>query len=175
MINLRFVGGYGLSSGAIKLFSAGPFSHVDARVPVGGVALAPLWPAGSLVGARSDKIGGKPPGLQCRPFGYEKVKVAVEFHLPATVEQEQAFWASLYSEEADKYDSKGIIAFAFNVNWHSPGEFFCSAAIGNGLESADWMAPTYSPYSKIPPVALANLVSSRAGVTWEDSPSAKVG
>jgi len=174
VINLRFVLGYDLSSWAIGLFSAGHLSHVDAVVPAGGVELAPLWPGGQLVGSRSDKIGGKPPGLQCRPFGYEKVKAAWLFHLPATEAQERAFWAFMYSQEADAYDTAGILSFVFNSNLHTPGEFFCSAAILDALESADWIAPTYSPYFKITPVALANLVSSRVGVTWEESPTALV-
>ena len=169
MIDLRFVLGYDCESTAIGVFSAGHLSHVDAVVPAGGISLAPDWAPGDLVGARSDKIGGKPPGLQCRPFGYEKVKSAEVFHLPAAVEQEQSFWAFLYSQEADRYDEWGIVAFAFNTNWHKAGTYFCSAAICDALQSADWMAPTYYAYNKITPVALANLVSSRRGVTWEPS------
>lgn len=156
--------GYDLSSWAISLFSAGHFSHVDAIVPTGGVPNIP-WDGGSLVGARSDKICGKPAGLQCRPFGYEPVKEAVIFHLPATEEQETAFWAFLYSQEGHKYDKLGILGFVFNTNWHAPGEFFCDAVMLDALQSADWISPCYSPYWKITPVALANLVSAN-GATW---------
>jgi hypothetical protein len=166
-IALRFVLGFDLSSWAISVFSAGHFSHVDAIVPAGGIANTPRWKAGSLVGARSDKIGGKPAGLQCRPFGYEKVKQAVIFHLPSTDEQVQAFWAFLYSQEDHAYDKQSIIAYAFNTNWHTPGAFVCSAAILDALQSADWISPLYSSYIKITPVALSNLVSAK-GAKWDE-------
>jgi hypothetical protein len=171
MIDLRFVRGYGPDSCAISVVGHGDFSHVDAQVPVEGIPNVP-WPAGSLVGSRSDKVGGKPAGLQCRPFGYEKVKKAVTFHLPATEEQSTAFWAHLYSEEGYLYDKPGIIAYAFNTNWHRMGEFYCSAAILDALQAADWIGPLYSQYWEINPVALANLVSARLGVTWEASSTA---
>jgi hypothetical protein len=166
MIDLRFVLGFDFESAAIALFSAGHFSHVDARVPIGGVPNVP-WKAGSLVGARSDKIGSKPPGLQCRPADYESVKRAVVFHLPVTALEEQSFWSFLYSQEGKAYDKVGIIAFVFNTNSHEMGNYFCSAAMADALESADWMQPLYSPYWKITPVALANTLSSHIGVTWE--------
>jgi hypothetical protein len=53
MIRLQFVLGTGLSSQAIAWFSAGHFSHVDA-----------VLPDNRLLGARSDVVGGKPPGYR---------------------------------------------------------------------------------------------------------------
>lgn len=168
MIGLRAVMGYGPSSGVIALFSAGHFSHIDARVPPQGIPGIP-WAPGSLVGSRSDKIGGKPPGLQSRPYGYERVFRAMNFYLPAKAEQETIFWNHLYSEEGDKYDKAGIFSFVFNSNLHSPGEFFCSAAILDALEACDWMHPTYSPFWKIAPVSLTNLVTSHGAMSEIDS------
>jgi hypothetical protein len=170
VITLRFVMGYGPSSWAIALFSAGHFSHVDAVVPKGGLPNIE-WLGGSLVGSRSDRIGGKPPGLQCRPYGYERVKRVVLFHLPATREQVTAFWAFLYSQETHKYDKAGILAFAFNSNLHSPGQFFCSAAMLDALQSADRIRPLYRPYSKTTPVGLADLLA-QGGASWEPASTA---
>jgi hypothetical protein len=166
VIDLRFVQGFGFSSWAIEDFSAGRFSHVDAIVPRGGIPDIP-WMPYSLVGERSDKVGGKPPGLNARPYGYESVKKAVIFHLPSSLEQTTAFWAFLYSQEGHAYDKPSIWAYAFNANWHRWGTYVCSAAILNALQSADRMRSLYSPFWKVTPVALANLVSAD-GATWED-------
>jgi hypothetical protein len=174
VIDLRFVDGRGRlsfvpdASLTIEIFSAGHFSHVDAVVPATGIDNCP-WEPGSLVGERSDKVGGKPAGLQCRPYGYVSVRNAVLFHLPATAEEETAFWAFMYVQEGHRYDKLGIVAFLFNSNWHTPGTFFCSAAILDALQSADWISPLYSPYNKVVPVALADLTCAR-GATWEVDP-----
>jgi hypothetical protein len=164
-IELRLVSGFGCGSGAIRLVSHGEFTHVDAVVPKGGIPNIE-WPAGSLVGARSDRIGGKPSGLQCRPFGYERVHKAVRFHSPASELQVQGFWSFLYSQEEHKYDKPSILANVFNANWHAAGEYVCSAAICDALQSIDWLKPCYSPWWEIRPQELANMVSSR-GATWE--------
>jgi hypothetical protein len=166
-IDLRFVSGFGCGSGAIREVSHGEFTHVDAVVPKGGIANIE-WPEGSLVGARSDKIGGKPAGLQCRPFGYEPVKKAVIFHLAVNNLQEQGFWSFLYSQETHKYDKPSILANVFNANWHAAGHYVCSAAICDALQSADWFKPCYSSWWEIRPVALADMVSAN-GATWESS------
>lgn len=165
MIDLLFRQGSGLASDAIEWISSGDFTHVDAVVPVGGVAGIP-WPGGYLVGERSDSVGGQPPGLHCRPPNYEQAKLLVKFHLPALPEQETAFWAMMYSQDGKEYDKKGILGFAFNKDLHTMGLYFCSAVILDGLQSADWGPPLYSPFWRIPPVGLSNLVAFR-GAWWE--------
>jgi hypothetical protein len=166
--------GYGPSSWLIALVSAGHFSHIDSRIPPAGIPGIP-WAPGSLVGSRSDKIGGQPPGLRCRPYGYERVLRAVYFYLPATPERETIFWNHLYSEEGYAYDKAGILSFLFNSNLHAPGQFFCSAALLDGLEAADWLEPTYSPYWKIAPVSLTNIVSTHGAIAEVDTGRAWTG
>lgn len=94
---------------------------------------------------------------------------AVHFYLPATPEQETLFWNHLYSEEGDGYDKAGIASFVFNSNLHSPGEFFCSAVMLDGLEACDWMEPTYSPYWKVEPVQLTNIVATHGAISEIDT------
>jgi hypothetical protein len=168
MIPLRAVMGYGPSSGLIAWRTNGLFSHIDARVPPGGIANIP-WAPGSLVGSRSDKIGGQPPGLRCRPYGYERVLRAMHFYLPATEEQEIIFWNHLYSEDGYAYDKPGILSYVFNSNMHAPGEFYCSAVILDGLEASDWMKPTYQPYWKIAPGPLTDTVTTHGAIAEIDS------
>lgn len=163
-VEQRFVLGLDWESEGIALFSAGHFSHCDAVVPPGGVP-GTTWKPGDLVGARSDKVGGKPPGLQCRPFGYEPVKLAVRFYLPMSDEQATAFWAFMVSQEGKGYDKAGIAGFALGDDLHTPGTYFCSAGLLDAEQSADWVPPLYSTFNKIPPVALANL-NTALGATW---------
>ena len=150
-VRLRFVRGTGWSSKAIEWFSAGPFSHVDAVGTDG------------LYGARSDAIGGKPPGVQWRPFDYEKVDGSLTIELQATFQQETAFWLFLRSQEGKPYDAVGIWGFATGRDWREPGEWFCSELQAAALEEAKLLNPLYAPASKVTPSALCVILSAVGG------------
>ena len=104
-IRLQFVCG-AISSQVIASFSAGHFSHVDA-----------LLDDGTLLGARSDRVGGQPPGVQIRSPDYINFSRRVVMEIPATDAQNTTFHAFLHSQIGKPYDSEAIWAFLFNRDW----------------------------------------------------------
>lgn len=153
MIRLQFVLGYGLSSQAIAWFSAGHFSHVDA-----------ILPDGRLLGARSDAIGGRPPGVQIRLPDYEKWKERVVMMLPSTPDQERSFLGFLDKQLGKPYDSTAIWGFATGRDWRNPDDWFCSELLTAALEIAGVCPTLYTPSNKVTPAALA-MVMSALGAT----------
>lgn len=154
MINLQFVKGYGIGSAAISWFSSGVFSHVDL-----------ILPDGSLMGARSDAVGGKPPGVQIRPPFYERWKKRVVMKLACTELQKQSVIAFNMSQEGKPYDRSAIWGFVAGRDWRQQDSWFCSELQAAAIESADLTHPLYAPKSKVTPAALATLLSA-VGAKW---------
>jgi uncharacterized protein YycO len=152
MIQLQFVLGTGLSSRTIAWFSAGHFSHVDL-----------VLPDGYLMGARSDRTGGKPPGVQIRPPNYEKWKERVVISLEATELQKQSVIAFNISQEGKPYDHTAIWGFVSGRNWREQDSWFCSELQAAAMESADLWPPLYTPNNKITPAGLATIISAVGG------------
>lgn len=161
----QFVLGSGASSDIIALAGADHFSHVDIVVPVGH----PYWPQGGLFGARSDSVGGQPPGLRLRPENYEPWKKRVRFTNDYTDEQEQGVWAFLYSQEGKHYDELGILGFITGEDWTTRGNWFCSAGQMAADVSVDYFVKPYMAPTKTAPAMYANLLSIK-GATWEELP-----
>lgn len=149
MIRLQFVGEDCFTSNTIAWFSQGHLSHVDA-----------LLDDGTLLGARSDVVGGKPPGVQIRPAHYVKFAQCVRFTLSATAEQEAAWLMFLHSQIGKPYDKTAIWAFAFNRNWREKDSWICSELQAAALEKASVCPDLYLAANKITPVALALTVSA---------------
>lgn len=149
-LQLQFVGGAGLASGAIEWFSAGPLSHVDA-----------VWGTGYLLGSRSDVKGSMPPGVQIRPSYYitaiqPRLVVQVE-----TTEQQYGEWSAFLLSQLQKpYDKPGIWGFAFGRDWREEDSWFCSELQMAALEAAGISGKVASVSNKITPVGLANIVTS---------------
>lgn len=154
MIKLQFVCEKAISSQVIAWFSAGHFSHVDA-----------LLDDGYLLGARSDRVGGIPPGVQIRPPGYAKFSVRVVFHVPATPAQGQIYREFLEAQLRKPYDSKAIWGFLFNRNWREPDSWICSELQAAALEAAGVVPELYLAANKITPVSLALATSAVGAVT----------
>lgn len=151
VITLQFSATGGLESDAIKLFSRGWPSHVDAMFPGAG---------GTLLGARSDVIGGQPPGVRIRPLGYETWQHTQVIQLNATPEQEDAFHRFLFAQVGKPYDKIAIAAFAVARDWREPDSWFCSELIAAALEACDWFpAPLANVVNEITPRDLLLLVS----------------
>jgi hypothetical protein len=157
VIRLRAVGGRDWESEAIEILSAGHLSHMDAQCDDGT-----LW------GARSDAIGGKPPGVQLRPPNYEPVALEVILAIPVTLEQKQGWYAWWESQEGHKYDALDILSYVFNSEtMHVEGDWICSAAClraGQSIDIIEW--DLYLPYYKFTPVATTCQYSGIKGVTW---------
>jgi hypothetical protein len=158
-ILLSFVAGADWSSGEIRWFGAGYFSHVDVIIE------DQLW------GARSDRIGGKVAGVQGRPNDYEKWLHRTIFALPCTTLQQQSYYAFVKSQEGKPYDWRAILAFGAGRNWRKPDSWICSelqAAAGEsadiwGMLDAQGARQLFLATNRITPGMLAMLVSGKNG------------
>ncbi len=149
MINLRFVKGSGWSSKLITWFSGGHFSHVDA-----------ITPEKKLLGARSDEVGGRPAGVQIRPFPYESTLDEKTFSIGCTDAEEKLFWDFLYDQLGKPYDEIGIFGFVVGRDWRNESAWFCSELQAAALEYAGVLPRLYSPVNKITPSCLATVLSA---------------
>lgn len=149
-LQLQFVGGAGLASGAIEWFSAGPLSHVDA-----------VWGGGQLLGARSDVKGGMSAGVEIRPSSYilaNQPRLVVQIE---ATEQQYGDWVVFLEDQLHKpYDKPGIWGFAFGRDWREDDSWFCSELQMAALEAAGISGKVASVSNKITPVGLANIVTS---------------
>ncbi len=151
-ILLQFVCEKAISSQLIAWFSAGHFSHVDA-----------VLDDGSLLGARSDRVGGRPAGVQIRPPNYINFSLRVVMAIPVSDLQNTAFYAFLHSQVGKPYDSEAILAFLFNRNWRETDSWICSELQAAGLEHAAVTPRLYLAANKITPVSLALAASAVGG------------
>ena len=151
MITFQFVAFDDLGSKAIRIFERGWPSHVDA-----------VLPDGSLLGARSDAVGGKPPGVQIRPPNYERWSRVERVALVATPEQEAAWLAFLLGEIGKPYDPLAIFAFPIGTGWHKPGHWICSGlgAAALTVPKPSWLPkPMTHPPEEVTPFELLLVVS----------------
>lgn len=153
MIRLQFSRGGGISSAAIAWFSSGQFSHVDA-----------ILPDGKLFGARSDAVGGHPPGVWARPPDYEKFRKKVIMEVPCGAFQTNTFYSFLKSQEGKPYDKLAIWGFALGRNWREQDSWICSELQSAAGEHAGILQPLYLAANKITPVACALVYSNIKGV-----------
>lgn len=149
MIRLQFVCGTALSSEAIAWFSAGHFSHVDA-----------VMEDGALLGARSNKIGEVPAGVQVRSCNYAAFNTRVVFNIPAMPLQKRRFDTYLKYQIGKPYDHQAIWAFMFGRDWREQDSWICSELQAAALEHAGVLPPLYLAANKITPVALALAISA---------------
>jgi hypothetical protein len=157
MIRLQFVMGSGLPSEAIAWFSAGELSHVDA-----------IMSDGSLLGARSDAIGGQLPGVRIRPAFYEKWARRVVMEIPATDSETTVFYDFIMKQVGKPYDKTAIFGFVADRNWREDDSWFCSELQSAGLEQAGVVPPLFLAANKITPAALALLASAINGKVTTD-------
>lgn len=150
-VELSFVANAGLTSRAIEFFGAGGFSHVDNIVPLG------------LLGARSDRVGGKGPGVQIRPDPYEKWPRRVIMSLECTLEQRSAWIDFLESQIGKPYDKLAIVGFMIGRNWREEDAWFCSELSAKALEASGIFPHLELTPNKITPGALALAVSAAGG------------
>lgn len=147
-IQLQFSRQADIASSAIAWFSQGNLSHVDA-----------ILPGGLLLGARSDRVGGKPAGVQIRPPGYAKFALRVVFTIPCTDAQAARFYEFLSQQIGKPYDRSVILGFVSGRNWRALDSWICSELIMAALEYAGIIPPPYLAIYKIAPNAAALAVS----------------
>ncbi len=124
-IRLSFVLGSGLSSRFIAWYGQGfgGWSHVDAVLKDG------------YFGARSDAVGGQPPGVYLRPFGYESWVRHEILERRVTLSQEAAWERNLRAKSGDHYDRRSIVAFLLGLKTEDhPGYWICSACQTDAMQ-----------------------------------------
>jgi hypothetical protein len=161
-VKLAFVRGEGFSSGLIGRVT-GFFSHVDCE-----------FEDGTLWGSRSDKVGGKPPGVWGRPPDYEKWQHRTVYAIPCTTLQRESYHAFYKSQEGRPYDWRAIVNnFGLGYDFRTPDHWFCSDIATAAGESSDlWGIPDVSGLRRLfvptygtSPGMLAMLVSGKNGTT----------
>lgn len=149
MIYLQFVRQAALTSDLIAWLSQGHVSHVDC-----------VLPNGNLLGSRSDRVGGKPVGVQIRPPDYEKFILKEVLTVPAKPKQERDFYTFLDAQLGKPYDHAAIWGFVTGRNWRDDDSWICSELQAAGLEAAGIVPPLYLAANKISPGSLALAVSA---------------
>lgn len=159
MLTAQFVLARGCSSRLILLAGAGTqakgFSHVDI-----------VLPDGMLFGARSDSVGGKPPGVQRRPAGYGDATWARReiFSLKATPAQEKRGYDFLYAQEGKPYDKLAIFAFFISRNWRDDDSWICDELYLKFIEAAGVCPPLYLPANRLNPTGAAVVASALGAI-----------
>jgi hypothetical protein len=153
-IQLQFVRANDPMSRAIAWFGHGEYSHVDV-----------VMPAGTLLGARSDRVGGAPPGVQIRSPEYADWALVKKVWLQATPVQLQVFYKFLTDQIGKPYDKRAIMGFIAGRDWREPDAWFCSELIAAALEYCHWFPyELCTPTNKVDPSGLLLAVSARSKV-----------
>lgn len=119
MIQLQFVRGTGLGSRLISWWGNGygGYSHVDG-----------ILDDNRLAGARSDKVGGQPPGFQIRPPAYEKWAARTIVTINSTIQEALDWERFLIDQVGEPYDESDILGLIIGEPLSSAGHWICSAA-----------------------------------------------
>lgn len=159
-IAIQFVLGADWSSRFIAWYGQGygGYSHVDA-----------VLADGSLIGARSDRIGGVSPGVQHRPANYARWKRRTLVTFPHT-EGAYPGWVSWLDRQIGAgYDKGDILGFILGVSLMQEGHWICSALQDAALEQKQLLPPTPIPPQQITPNSLY-LMCIAAGATSKELP-----
>lgn len=149
---MQFVRDPNLAATVIAWFSAGHLSHVDC-----------LLDDGTLLGARNDSVGGKPPGVQIRPPDYTKFTTKVVMTIEVTDAQREAFLNFLMAQVGKPYDTQAIWGFLFNRDWRQEDSWICSELQAAAAEYAKIVPQLYLAANKITPVSWALAASAIGG------------
>lgn len=160
MIVLQFTAQDDLGSKMIRWFSHGDYSHVDT-----------VLPDGRLFGARSDRVGGQPPGVFARDPSYVDGSKTFRVELPVGPQTESRYFDFLKRQEGKPYDSIGIVGFALGRNWRDNDSWFCSELVAAGLETAGYFHALFVPSNKITPSDLLLALSVKTEVPEDMEPA----
>jgi hypothetical protein len=159
-ISLQFVLGADWSSRLIAWWGQGyrGFSHVDG-----------VLSDGSLAGARSDAIGGKPPGCQIRPPNYEVWKRRMIMTLKTTDAIAENWEQFFRNGIGTPYDKEDILGFIIGKPLSTEGHWICSAWQTDNLETQNLLPSMYLPPQQVTPNTLADICSATGWLVTTDS------
>lgn len=114
----------------IQAYERGPWSHVDC-----------VLQDGSLLGARSDSVGGKPPGVQIRPPDYENwpARDVVELECDQSVSDN---WSAFLTHQIGKpYATIDLLVeYLTGSGGGDPnGDWWCSKMAARAGEISLWL------------------------------------
>lgn len=113
----------------IQAYERGPWSHVDC-----------VMPDGTLLGARSDSVGGVLPGVQIRPPNYEvwPARDIVEIECSQFIADS---WAAFLRRQIGKpYDTIDLLGdFLAGRDWRNPDAWWCSELGAAAGEASLWL------------------------------------
>lgn len=151
---LQFVRGDDFGAKAIMWFSHAPYSHVDT-----------VLPDGSLYGARSDSVGGQPPGVQGRDPSYVSGQSVLRILVSMPPAMEAKYFDFILAQKGKPYDKTAIWGFGFNRDWRETDSWFCSELVAAGLEACDYFGhPIALDANKITPADLILALSVKQGI-----------
>ena len=149
MISVLFVSGHDAGAHLIEWFGHGPFSHVEG-----------VLPDGRLLGARSDSVGGAPPGVQIRDPAYVQGLKTLRVDLACSdlVTGRAYDWA--LSQVGKPYDSTAIAGFVVGRDWQQDDAWYCSEYWASSLEKCGFFPyKPAAPANKIDPNDLLLMLS----------------
>jgi hypothetical protein len=153
-LRYQFVKQADLASDLIAIVGAGLFSHVDI-----------VLDDNTLLGARSDSVGGKPPGVQIRPADYN-AKVwthQVQIWVPCTALQKGVAIQFAEAQIGKAYDKWAIAGFVVDRDWRNDLEWFCSELGARYGEVGGVFGELLTPDNKVAPNTLSAVCSAAIG------------
>jgi hypothetical protein len=150
-MKLQFVRGTGFGSRLISWWGNGygGYSHVDG-----------ILDDNRLAGARSDKVGGQPPGFQIRPPAYEKWAARTVVTIESTDDEQSRWQKFLISQVGEPYDKSDIIGLIIGEPMASAGHWICSAAQTAALNFVGKMPCPPIPPQQVTPNSLLLMCSA---------------
>jgi len=145
-ITVGLVKGPDLPSRLIAWWGGGGWSHFVAMVLPGGRY---------VIDARSDRVGGAPPGVQVRDITYLRGYECLWLEVPCTPEQATASETNLRSVLDHAYNKVGIFDFATGAadKTSNGGSFFCSQLGSWNFARLGLLQGDLIPFSKVDPGA----------------------
>ena len=149
-MKLRFVTSNDFISAAIRAGEYGFWaSHAEA-----------VMPDATYLGAHIDG------GVKARPPGYDAKAMRRELFvtLPATGEQDAAFYVFLRGQVGKPYDMEAIAALVAERDWRAPDSWFCSELQAAALEACGQLPKLAADVAKITPRDLLLILSGRVAI-----------
>lgn len=129
-----------------------------------------VLPNDDLLGARSDRVGHRPAGVEVRPAGYVPWSRRVVIELASDATQNAKFYKFLGEQIGKPYDKTAIFAFVWNRDWRERDSWFCSELAAAALEAAGLIHHIFNDVNKVTPSALADILTAMGGVVILEEP-----